>query len=271
MQWVGPLPDFIARFKKRFSEERCTQTAAGLAFTTLLGLVPLLTVALVLISRVEVFSDLSLALRNFLLANLLPERVGKVIAVYALQFSYKAEKLTAIGMSIVLVTAILLMHSIERAFNRIWRVKRPRLLWRRVANYLGALVLGPIALGASIAATTYLVTASLGWVAEPRWVTELVLRLLPLALTAALFGFLYYAVPNRPVVPWHAATGGIIAALGFALTQRVFGFYLAKAATYTFIYGAFASAPIFLIWLYLSWLVVLAGALTAAVLDEIDR
>ncbi len=271
MQWVGPLPDFIARFRKRFREERCNQTAASLAFTTLLGIVPLLAVALVLISRVELFSGLSMALRNFLLANLLPEKAGKIIAAYVLQFSYKAEQLTAIGMSMVVITAILLMHSIERAFNRIWRVRRPRPLLRRVANYLGALVLGPVALGASIAATTYLVTASLGLVAEPRWVTELVLRLLPLALTATLFGFLYFSVPNRPVIPWHAAIGGIIAALGFALTQRVFGFYLTKATTYTLIYGAFASAPIFLIWLYLSWLVVMVGALTAAVLDEIDR
>lgn len=268
MRLVGPLPDFIFRFVERFREERCMQTAASLAFTTLLALVPLLAVALVLISRFELFSGFGEALRGFLLANLLPEKAGKVVATYALQFSLKAGKLTAIGTAMIVVTAIMLMLSVDHAFGRIWRVKQPRPLLRRVAIYLGALVLGPIALGASIAATTYLVTASLGLVDEPRWVTDLFLKTLPVAMLATLFAFLYYAMPNRRVEPWHAIAGGLAAALGFSLVQRLFGFYVAKFPTYTLIYGTFAAVPIFLVWLYLLWLVVLVGALVAAVLGE---
>lgn len=268
MRLAGLLPEFVSRFVERFREERAAQTAASLAFTTLLALVPLLTVTLVLISRVELFSGLGEALRGFLLANLLPERAGKVVAVYALQFSAKAGQLTAIGMLMIVVTAVMLMLSIEHAFGRIWRVKQPRPLVRRVAIYLAVLALGPIALGASIAATTYLVTASLGLVDEPRWINDLFLKALPVAMLAILFAFLYFALPNKRVGRRHAIVGGLAAALGFSLIQRLFGIYLAKFPTYTLIYGAFAAVPIFLVWLYLLWLVVLAGALVTAVLGE---
>lgn len=268
MRLVGPLPDFLMRCVARFREERCAQAAASLAFTTLLALVPLLTVALVLISRFDLFSGLGEALRSFLLANLLPEKAGKVIATYALQFSQKTGRLTALGTGMLVVTAMLLMFSIDRVFGQIWRVRQPRPLLRRVLVYLGGLVLGPVILGACVAAATYLMTASLGLVNEPMWMTNLMLKILPVLLLAALCGLIYFAMPNRPVMPSHAVAGGVVAALGFALVQRGFGLYISAFPNYTLIYGAFATVPIFLVWLYLSWLVVLAGALTAAVLGE---
>jgi len=270
MQLLGPLPDFVSRFRARFKEERCEQTAASLAFTTLLGIVPFLAVALILISRFELFAGFSEAVRSFLLANMLPEKAGKVIAGYALKFSYKAESLNAIGFVMIVVTAVLLMLSVEQAFNRIWRVHQPRALWRRLAIYGGILVLGPIALGASLAVSSYLFTVSLGLVNEPKWVTNLMLKTMPIATLAMLFGVLYYVLPNRATVKWHAVMGGLIAALGFAVTQKLFSLYLAKFSTYTEIYGVFGTTPIFLIWLYLSWLVVVMGALVAAVLDDIS-
>jgi membrane protein len=269
MRLVGLLPEFVSRFIERFRAERCVQTAASLAFTTLLALVPLLAIALVLISKFELFAGLGEALRGFLLANLLPDKAGKIIATYALQFSHKAGQLTAIGTAMIVVTATMLMLSVDHAFGRIWRVKQPRPLLRRVAIYLGVLVLGPIVLGASIATATYLFTASLGLVDEPRWVTNFFLKMLPVALLAALFALLYFVVPNRRVEPWHAVAGGVVAAAGFSLIQRMFGIYIAQFPTYTLIYGAFATVPIFLVWLYLSWLVVLVGALTAAVLGDL--
>lgn len=268
MRLVGPLPDFVLRFIGRFREERCVQTAASLAFTTLLALVPLLFVALALISRFELLSGLGDALRGFLLANLLPEKAGKVIAAYALQFTVKAGQLTAIGTAMIVATAIMLMLNIDHTFNRIWRVKQPRPLVRRVAIYFASLLLGPVALGASVAAATYLVTASLGLADEPRWFNEWFLKTLPAAMLAMLFAFLYSAVPNRRVERTHAIAGGLVAALGFFLIQRLFGYYVTKFPTYALIYGAFATVPIFLVWLYLSWLVVLVGALVAAALGE---
>jgi len=268
MRLVGPLPDFLTRCVRRFREERCAQAAASLAFTTLLALVPLLTVALVLISKFEFFAGLGVALRSFLLANLLPEKAGKVIAAYALQFSEKTGRLTVLGTGMLVTTAILLMFSIDRVFGQIWRVKQARPVVRRILIYLGGLVIGPVVLGASVAATTYLVTASLGLVNEPQWMTNLLLRILPTLLLAGLCSLIYFTVPNRPVSAVHAFAGGCVSAAGFALIQRGFGYYISAFPNYTLIYGTFATVPIFLVWLYLSWLVVLAGALTAAVLGE---
>jgi membrane protein len=268
MRLVGPLPDFLMRCVARFREERCAQAAASLAFTTLLALVPLLTVALVLISQFDLFSGLGAALRNFLLANLLPEKAGQVIAAYALQFTQKTGRLTALGTGMLVATALLLMLSIDRVFGQIWRVRQPRPLLKRIVVYLGGLILGPVVLGACVAMATYLVTASLGLVNEPRWLTDLFLKSLAVLLLAALCGLIYYAVPNRPVAPRHAVLGGMVAALGFALVQRGFGYYISVFPNYKLIYGAFATVPIFLVWLYLSWLVVLAGALTTAVMGE---
>lgn len=268
MRLVGPLPDFLSRCFVRFREERCAQAAASLAFTTLLALVPLLTVALVLLSQFDLFSGLGMALRNFLLANLLPEKAGNVITAYALQFTQKTGRLTALGTGMLVLTALLLMHSIDRVFGQIWRVRQPRPVFRRILVYLGGLLLGPVVLGACVAAATYLMTASLGLVNEPKWVTNLLLKILPALLLAALCALIYYAMPNRPVASRHAVAGGVVAALGFALLQRGFTMYLSAFPNYKLIYGAFATLPIFLVWLYLSWLVVLAGALTTAVLGE---
>jgi membrane protein len=268
MRLVGPLPDFLSRCVKRFREERCAQAAASLAFTTLLALVPLLTVALVLISHFDWFSGLGTTLRSFLLANLLPEKAGKVIANYALQFTQKTARLTALGTGMLVLTALLLLFSIDRVFAQIWRVKQQRPIVRRVLIYLAGLLLGPVVVGASIAAATYLLTASLGLVNEPKWMTDFLLKALPILLLAALCGWIYFAMPNRLVAPFHAFCGGVVAALGFALIQRGFGIYVSLVPNYTLVYGAFATVPILLVWLYLSWLVVLAGALTAAVLGE---
>lgn len=268
MRLVGPLPDFLTRCVRRFREERCAQAAASLAFTTLLALVPLLTVALALISHFDLFSGLGTALRTFLLANLLPDKAGKVIAAYALQFSQKTGRLTVLGTGMLVVTALLLLFSIDRVFGQIWRVKQPRPVLRRAVIYLAGLVLGPVVLGASIAAATYLLTASLGLVNEPKWITDLLLKTLPVLLLAVLCGWIYFAMPNRPVAPLHAVLGGLVAALGFALIQRGFSQYVSLVPNYTLIYGAFAAVPILLVWLYLSWLVVLGGALATAVLGE---
>ncbi|MBI4989096.1 MAG: YihY family inner membrane protein [Rhodocyclales bacterium] len=268
MRLVGLLPDFLTRCVSRFREERCAQAAASLAFTTLLALVPLLTVALVLISQFDFFSGLGTALRGFLLANLLPEKAGRVITTYALQFTQKTGRLTALGTGMLVLTALLLMLSIDRVFGQIWRVRAPRPLLKRIFLYLCGLILGPVVLGACVAAATYLMTASLGLVNEPKWMTNLFLKILPALLLAALCGLIYYAMPNRPVAPRHAVVGGMVAALGFSLIQRGFGYYVSAFPNYTLIYGAFATVPIFLVWLYLSWLVVLGGALTTAVLGE---
>lgn len=252
------------RVVSRFHVERCAQTAASLAFATLLGLVPMIVVAAVLIGQMPFGSGVGRVLEQFLLANFLPDKAGAIIAKYVAQFAHRAERVTLVGVGILAVTALMQMLTIEHAFNAIWKVKKIRPFLHRVGIHLLALVLGPLVFGASLAATTYAATVSLGFTTEPYWLTTLVAKGLPFAAMTILFALLYWGVPNYPVSRWHAVLGGVIAASGFALLQRAFALYVAGFAGNAAIYGAFSAIPVFLVWLYLSWSVILVGALVVA-------
>ncbi|HUW39332.1 MAG TPA: YihY family inner membrane protein [Rhodocyclaceae bacterium] len=254
----------VARVARRFSVERYAQTAASLSFSTLLGLVPLVAVGLALISRLPFAEGMVAALEKFMLANLLPARAGSTIARYALQFAHKAAHLTLIGGLALATTALMQMLTIEHAFNAIWRVRAGRPLLRRIVMHLSAMLLGPLLFGGSLAAIAYVASVAFGLVAEPKWLDTLFFRMLPFAIMTALFSLLYLAVPNRAVKRGHALAGGIFASLGFSLMQRLFGGFVVHFPAYTVVYGAFAAVPIFLLWLYLSWSVVLIGALLVA-------
>ena len=260
--------DFLHLLIERFVAVRCQQVAASLTVTTLLALVPLITVSLVLFSNFPVFDALGSALRGFLLDNLLPQKAGDVIAKYSLQFSQKAGQLTVLGILILVVTVAITLLTIDRAFNSIFHVARPPRTLRRLLIYWTVITLGPLLLGGSIAATSYIASASLGLVNEPEWVRSALFRALPFVFITVLLTFLYFAVPNRNIRLRDALVGGVVAAVSFALLQKLFGLYLVRFPTYTLIYGAFATLPIFLVWLYLSWNVVLVGALITAVLPE---
>ncbi|PKO57321.1 MAG: hypothetical protein CVU25_08760 [Betaproteobacteria bacterium HGW-Betaproteobacteria-19] len=260
------LRDFAELFSARFNATRCPQVASSLAFTTLLALVPLITVTLSVFSNLPGMDQLGISLKIFLLENLLPDRAGKIITTYAIQFSQKAARMTLIGTGLLAVTALMLLATIERVFNHIWGVRKPRPMLLRITVYWFMLTLGPVILGGSVFATGYLVSSSMEWSAHLPWISELSARTLPPLLLGALFSFLYYAVPNHPIRPLHAITGGLSAAVVFFLMQRAFGMFLAQFPTYTLIYGAFAVLPIFLVWLYLSWIVILLGALVTATL-----
>jgi len=252
------------RVFRRFVDERCAQAAAALSFSTLLSLVPMIAIAVAIIARLPFAEGLSRSMEHFLLANLLPERAGGIIVKYVGEFTRKAQQLTLIGGLALIATALVQMLTIEHSFNAIWEVRENRPLLRRVAMHMLALLLGPLLFGGSLALTTFIASASYGLVEEPFWAKADLLKAVTFAFMTAMFALLYWAVPNRRVVPWHAVCGGLLAALGFALMQRLFGLYLAKLPTYTVVYGAFASIPIFLIWLYLSWSVILVGALVVA-------
>lgn len=254
----------VQRVALRFHRERSGQTAAALAFTTLLGLVPMLAGGVALISILPFGSGLGAAVEKFLLANLLPDKAGMVIAKYFTQFALKAERLTWIGLMALAITALLQMLTIERTFNIIWKVRTPRPFLRRVLLHALTLLLGPVVLGATLATLTYLISASLGLVHESGDVQKMAIRILPVMFMTGVFALLYWGVPNRPVKRWHAITGGLLTALLFTGMHKVFGLYIAHFNAYTILYGAFAVVPIFLLWLYLSWVLILIGAYVAA-------
>jgi membrane protein len=252
----------------RFRGERLAQTAAALSFATLLGLVPMIVVAASLIDHLPFAAGMASALEKFLLANLLPEKAGAVIAKVVGQFADRAGRVTMIGVSALAATALMQMLTIEHAFNTIWKVKAPRSWTRRIAIHAMVLLLGPLIFGASLAGITYLVSASLGAVDEAPWVASFVFRLFSFVTLAGLLMLAYWGVPNRPVSPRHAVFGGILAASGFLGMQKLFAVYVVKFPTYTLVYGPFAALPIFLIWVYASWTVILVGALVTAELPR---
>jgi len=252
----------------RFEEERCVQVAGNLTFTTLLALVPLFTIAFTLFAAFPVFEDWSNAFKIFLLTTLVPEVGGKVITLYMQQFADNAARLTAVGLIFLAVTSLLLLLSIERVFNVIWRARRPRLVVQRLVIYWTIITVGPLLIGASLSITSWLVTQSMRSVGGAQDTHDLLLRIVPVLLNGAAFALLYLTVPNKRVRVKDALSGGIAAALLFELMKQGFGLYVRLFPTYDLIYGTFATIPIFLLWLYLSWLVILLGAVFVSVLPQ---
>jgi len=254
----------LVQVVRRFRAERYAQTAAALSFATLLGLVPMLVVGATLIETLPFGIKLATALEQFLRATLLPDKAGDVIAKYLGQFAHRGGRATWVGLALLGGTAMLQMLTIERAFDAIWKVRKQRPWLKRLGLHLFTLLLGPLVFGGALASITYLATVSFGLVDEPRWLRMAFSETLPLAFLVLLFSLLYWALPNRPVSRWHAGIAGGLAALSFIGMQWLFALYVVKLPTYTLVYGAFAVLPIFLLWLYLSWSVILIGALMTA-------
>lgn len=260
--WLFAPFRLISRTAQRFLSERCAQTSAALSFATLVGLVPMIAVGIALISMFPANVGLGVALEKFLLANLLPDKAGVIIAKYVGQFATRAGRVTLFGIVVLGATALMQMLTIEHAFNQIWRVKEKRPLVKRLAMHVIALLLGPLVFGASLAAISFVASVSFGLIDEPRWLNAFVTRsFLPFVFMTALFGLLYWAVPNKPVSRWHAVFGGAIAASGFAGLQKLFTLYIAAYTSNAVIYGAFSAIPVFLVWIYASWAVIVIGAL----------
>jgi membrane protein len=265
-----PQWEFLVLVARRFREDRCAQVAGSLTFTTLLALVPLVTVALTVVTAFPAFASLSQALREFIVANFVPAAASQVITVYLPQFSEKAARLTGFGIAFLAVIAIMLAFTIDRAFNTIWHVKRPRSLAARVLIYWAVLTIGPILIGGSLVLSSWLLKllVSLGLGHDFREYSAMALRVVPIALCSLAFALLYRTVPNRQVLASDAAVGGILAGVAFEGTKVAFAQFIAHFSSHQAIYGTFASVPIFLLWIYVSWLVVLSGAIVTATLPN---
>lgn len=255
----------------RFVEENFDQISASLAFTTLLSLVPLVAVVLGIMSVLPAFLGMKDQFAQFIVPSLLPERNAGMIVEYVLEFSKKATNVTLIGFLVLVVTVYLLLLTIERAFNHVWSVTENRPWWKRMRLYAAVLAIWPLAVASVVVAISYAVTTSLGLVDEPPWLRGLLFKVTGLAVATIFFAGLYFAVPNTRVATRDALWAGVFAACGFLLMQKAFGFYLSNFPSFALIYGAFATVPIFLLWLYLSWAIVLLGALLAATLPEFRR
>lgn len=259
---------FLRFIVQRFRQDRCADIASSLTFTTLLSLVPLITIMLTFFSAFPQFADFSVQAKNIILSNMLPETGGKIISRYMEQFAENAARLTAVGIGLLAFTSMLMIYNIDNAFNTIWRVSRQRTVVQRVLVYWAVLTLAPLLMGGSLSMTSWLIGMSVGSLSQLPPVVFGMLKLIPLILATLAFAFLFRVVPNRYVPIQHAFMGGAVSALAFEAMSRAFALYIANFPTYKLVYGAFASIPIFLMWVYLSWMTVLLGAVLTASLSH---
>jgi membrane protein len=249
---------------QRARKERLPQVAGSLTFTTLLSIVPLLAASFALFTHFPAFRRFRDAIQEFLLSRLLPADIARTVLKYLNQFAANASGLTWVGSLLLLCTAVAMLLTVENALNQMWEVRRNRPLFRRVGLYLLMLAVGPPVLGLSLWASAHVLGASLGWIGTlPAWLA-FVLDLGPLLLGLAALTSMFYLVPNTPVRLRDAFAGGLLASLAFEFGKRGFAAYLAKVPTYKAVYGAFAAFPLFLLWVYFSWLVTLVAAMITA-------
>ncbi|MES2101699.1 MAG: YihY family inner membrane protein [Pseudomonadota bacterium] len=259
-----PWLDTLRTLRARFREDRLGLTASSLTFTTLISLVPLLTVMLAVFSAFPMFASFQDSLQKYFLQTLVPPDIASQVLKALNQFASKAKGVGSIGLVLLFLAALALMLTIDRTLNAIWRVRAPRPIAQRVLVYWAAATLGPLLLGVSLSLTSYALSASQGLVGVlPGGVSLLLVALEFLLLVATLAGLFHY-VPNTHVRWRHAIAGGAFSALGFELAKKLLSWYLQTVPTYTVIYGALAAVPIFLIWIYLAWVIVLLGAVVAA-------
>jgi membrane protein len=256
---------FLRFVYRRWADDRCPQIAGSLTYTTVLALVPTFVIAVAVLSTSPIFEGVMSKIKIFLLLNLTPEIAGRIITVYMEQFAANASRLTSVGIAIVLVLAVWLMLIMDRSLNAIWRVRRSRPYWISALGYGILILAAPVLIGVSVSITTYIMSLSAGETGLPSKVHAVLLRAVPLSMSALAFFLIYRIIPHRHV-PWrHALLGGVVAAFLFESAKQLFSFYTHAAPTYNLVYGAFAAVPLFLIWIYLSWLVILLGAeITAA-------
>ena len=258
------LLGFLWYVARKFQRDRCMQSASSLTTTTLFALVPLVTISISLFSLFPEFVKVSQAVRNFLLANMLPDSASRIIGVYMNQFSNHASQLTYAGLAVLMVTVLSLVITVDHTFNAIWGTAPKRPWPSRLLIYAVLILVGPLLLGLGLWGTSLVVSTSMGWAGEGTRATHGALKVLSVLVLAAGLALAYYKVPGRPVKGRHALLGGALASLGFEVMKNGFTLFITHFSTYTLVYGAFAAFPIFLLWIDLSWAMVLFCAVLTA-------
>lgn len=253
---------------QRFAADQCPQRAAALTYTTLLALVPLVAVSFAVFAAFPAFEGVREQAHKFVFENFVPE-VGSVVQEHLEDFARKTGRLTAVGVIFLVVTSIMLLSAISGTFNAIWRARPSRTLLVRLPIYWFVLTAAPMLLGAGMSLSGYLFTvAQASGVEEYTGPLARLAGLLPVLFEIAGLSLLYFFVPNASVRWRDALVGGVTAALLLEILKKGFGFYVTSFPTYQTIYGALATVPIFLLWTYVVWIVVLLGAeMTAALPD----
>ena len=254
---------------RRLREESLPQVAGSLTFTTVFALVPLLTIALAIFTTFPLFNTFRTSLEAYFVQSVMPKSISSTILNYLTMFASKATRLSAVGAVALIFTSIAMMNLIERVFNRIWRVRAERRWTKRILVYWAIITLGPLLIGVSLTLSGQVFMATSDLIGDVPVIGALIYTVLSLALTTATFTLLYVAVPNRDVDWYDAAWGGLVAGLAFEVAKRGFAVFITQFPTYSKIYGALAALPLFLLWVYVSWMITLFGALLVAALPVV--
>ena len=259
---------FLRSLAQRFLNDLCLERAAALSYTAVLSLVPAVAVSLAFLSALPQSDELRSAVEDLLTRYLLPH-AGETAVMAFRTFIGKAAGLSAVGFIGLAVTAMMLLITVNSAFDTIWRVSRPRPLLIRLLAYWAILTVGPMLIGTALSISGLLVatgeryggsafTWSIGWFTP----------IVPFVLEAAAFTLLYQVVPNCPVAWRDSLAGGVVAALLFEGAKHGFAVYIVWFPTYNALYGTLAAIPVFLVWIYLCWIATLVGAELGAALPD---
>jgi len=265
--FVGPFT-LVSRVIRRLDGVGWTRAAGSLAFTSLLGLVPMLTVAFAFVTQFPLFQDALRTLENYLLRYMLPETASALVRTYIVGMAAEAGTMKGIGIVFVMITAVLVVDLVEAEINAIWRIAKKRPLLRRALMYVIGITAGPVLVGAGIVLIRWIITTSISAVAIERADISTIVQVAAYVISVLGFTLLYVIAPARKVRWLHAFIGGLLAAVAFEVTRVGFAFYVAHSPSYEILYGALAAVPIFMLWVYVFWLIVLAGAAVTAALAE---
>ncbi len=264
-----PWRDTAITLRQRFRDDHLGLTASSLTFTTSIALVPFFTVALAIFTAFPMFAKLQGTLQIWLVESLIPDNIARQVLGYLTQFTRQASRLGVAGLAVLVITAIALVLTIDRTLNSIWRVRKPRPFGQRLLIYWAAVTLGPLLLAASLAATSYLLPFVRNGAAAPAALLQFLIDTLEFVCLAGSLAALYHYMPNTFVKWAHAWVGGGVVAVGIAVAKKLLTVYLGLVPTYSAVYGAFATLPILLVWIYLSWIIVLMGAVITAYLPSL--
>ena len=252
------------RLLQRFAQDRLGQTAGALTFTTLIALVPLVTVALAVVTAFPIFDQFQTVLQRWLVESLIPESISRQVLGYLTQFTNKASRLGSFGFAALMASAVALVLTIDRSLNTIWRVRQQRAWGQRLLLYWATLTLGPLLLAASLVIMASVISLSGGSLRYQGPGVKLFLNVLEFLLLWGGISGLYRFVPNTHVAWRPLLIGSFTTALVLEAARAVLAFYLASMPTFSLVYGAFATVPILLVWIYTTWVVVLLGAVLVA-------
>src|SRR4030095_16437660 len=259
MPFVGPIT-LVRRVLRRLDGVGWTRSAGSLAFTTILGIVPLATVAFAFVAQFPVFQDFLRVLENYLLRYTLPETASTLVRTYVVGPAQRAASLKGLWILFVVVTAALVVDSVETEINEIWRITKRRPIMRRVILYTIGVTAGPVLVGGAIMLVRWIMQTGVSPLALDKGAVADVVHVVTFLLAVVVFTLLYVIAPARRVKWRHGFIGGLLAAAAFELSRAIFAWYVANSPTYEILYGALAAVPIFMLWVFVFWMIVLAGA-----------